>query len=98
MKMWNAETGQDVPPTKRQHLGYGHCVAFSPDSRRIVCGSLGGTLKLWDAETGQETLTLKGHLRDIRTVAFSPDGRRIVSGGRGGTLKVWDASRVAGTP
>ena len=37
-------------------------MAFSPDGRRIVSGSYDDkTLKVWDAETGQETLTLKGH-------------------------------------
>ena len=35
-------------------------VAFSPDGRRIVSGSYDETLKVWDALTGQETLTLNG--------------------------------------
>ena len=66
-------------------------MAFSPDGRRIVSGSEDQTLKVWDAETGQETLTLKGHTGSVYSVAFSPDGRRIVSGSQDGTLKVWDA-------
>ena len=36
-------------------------VAFSPDGKRIVSGSGDKTLKVWDAASGQETLTLKGH-------------------------------------
>ena len=36
-------------------------------------------LKVWDAATGEETLTLKGHTASVDSVAFSPDGRRIVS-------------------
>ena len=55
-------------------------VAFSPDGKRIVSGSGDRTVKVWDATTGQETLTLKGHTRTVRSVAFSPDGKRIVSG------------------
>jgi WD40 repeat protein len=50
-------------------------------------------VKVWDAQTGQETLTLKGHSGSVRSVSFSPDGKRIVSGGgyRDNTVKVWDA-------
>ena len=67
-------------------------MAFSPDGRRIVSGSDDKTVKVWDAATGQETLTLKGHTGEVHSVAFSPDGRRIVSGSYDGTVKVWDAS------
>ena len=35
------------------------------------------TVKVWDATTGQELLTLKGHTGAVSSVAFSPDGKRI---------------------
>ena len=41
------------------------------------------TVKVWDAATGQETLTLKGHTDDVMSVAFSPDGRRLASASGG---------------
>jgi WD40 repeat protein len=49
-------------------------VAFSPDGTRIFTGS-GDQAKLWDAQSGQEVLTLKGHANFglVRSVAFSPD-------------------------
>ena len=47
---------------------YGHTysvnsVSFSPDGTRIASGSSGSddTIKLWDAATGEEITTLKGH-------------------------------------
>jgi WD40 repeat protein len=55
-------------------------VAFSPDGKRIVGGSLDKTLRLWDAETGTAISTLSGHTNGVLSVAFSPDGKRIVSG------------------
>ncbi|HXG09600.1 MAG TPA: hypothetical protein VNK04_07405, partial [Gemmataceae bacterium] len=72
-------------------------VAFSADGRRIVSGSDDQTVKVWDAERGQQLLTLQGHkggvLGGVTSVAISADGRRIASGSEDGTVKVWDAER-----
>ena len=66
--------------TLKGHTDVVTSVAFSPDGRRIVSGSFDSTVKVWDASSGQEILTLKGP-GSVDSVAFSPDGRRIVSGG-----------------
>ena len=60
--------------------------------RRIVSGSKDNTLKVWDATSGQETLTLNGHTDAVSSVAFSPDGKRIVSGSFDRMLKLSDAT------
>jgi ABC-type transport system involved in cytochrome bd biosynthesis fused ATPase/permease subunit len=54
-------------------------VGFSPNGKRIVSGG-SKTVRVWDAATGKESLTLKGHRGAVMSVAFSPDGKRIVSG------------------
>jgi hypothetical protein len=68
-----------------------YSVAFSPDGTRIVTGSYDHTAKVWDAQGGEELLTLKGHSDRADSVAFSPDGRRIVTGSTDRTARVWDA-------
>ena len=55
-------------------------------------------MKVWDAASGQETLTLKGHTDWVSSVAFSPDGKRLVSGSHDKTLKVWDAPAEMALP
>jgi len=47
-------------------------------------------VKVWDAQNGDELLSLKGHTGTVTCVAFSPDGARIVTGSEDTTLKVWD--------
>ena len=59
-------------------------MAFSPDGKRLASAGQDETVKVWDAGTGQEILTLKGHTEHVTSVAFSPDGKRLASAGRMG--------------
>ena len=68
-------------------------VSFSPDGKRLASASNDQTVKVWDAATGQESLTLKGHTGAVVSVAFSPDGQRLASASFDQTIKVWDARR-----
>ena len=64
-------------------------VAFSPDGKTIVTGSLDGTIKLWNLQ-GEVIESLKGHRNGVNSVAFSPDGDNIASVGNDGTVKLWN--------
>ena len=57
-----------------------------------MTGSDDQTAKVWEAASGKELLTLKGHSGQIWSVAFSPDGQRIVTGSEDNTAKVWEAA------
>jgi hypothetical protein len=76
--------------TLKGHTDSINVVAFSPDGKRIVTGSLDKTAKVWDAGTGQEILSLNGNTSYLTSIAFSPDGKHIVTGCFQ-TAKVWDA-------
>src|SRR5207244_413766 len=79
--------------TFRGHTHYVASVGWSPDGKRILSGSEDRTLKVCDADKGQELLSLKGHTFFVNSVAWSPDGKRILSGCEDTTLKVWDADK-----
>ncbi|MHC4518612.1 MAG: WD40 repeat domain-containing serine/threonine protein kinase, partial [Planctomycetota bacterium] len=64
---------------------------FSADGQRIATGSSDTTARVWDASSGKELLTLKGHSSVLWSVGFSPDDQRIVTASDDGTAKVWQA-------
>ena len=63
---------------------------FSPDGLHIASASIDKTIKVWDASTGQEFLTLKGHSNIVKSVVFSPDSQRLASASFDQTVKIWD--------
>jgi WD40 repeat protein len=76
-------------------------VAFSPAERgkRLATGSLDGTAKVLDIESGEALVTFSGHIHpegtaqtnSVWSVAFSPDGKRVATGGFD-AVRVWDAA------
>ena len=73
------------------HSGYVTAVAWSPDGHHILTASNDGTARIWDATTGDNTLTLT-HTNSLSVVAWSPDGHHILTGSEDGTVRIWDAA------
>jgi WD40 repeat protein len=92
-RIWDVATGDQITSFRRSkalgsHLG----VAFSPDGQ-LVASPIGGsrqTVKVWNANTGKEVMTLDANEFSPTKVAFSPDGKFIASGGSGPNIKVWE--------
>jgi WD40 repeat protein/serine/threonine protein kinase len=81
-------------PTLKGHTGVVHSVAYSPDGKRLASAGgvvAGGELKVWDAQTGRELLSLPELNGKLWSVAFSPDGKWLAGSSTDGTIKVWDA-------
>jgi WD40 repeat protein/serine/threonine protein kinase len=64
-------------------------VAFAPDSQRFVAADV-GSVRVWDADSGQSASPEIRFPGGLYAVAFSPDGRRVVTA-LGKTVQVWDA-------
>ena len=47
---------------------------------------------IWDAVSGREIRSMKGHTSQLRAISWSPNGRRIASGGYDRFVKIWDVT------
>ena len=63
---------------------------MAPDGSWLATGSNDGTVRIWDAATGQERATLTGHTGRVKAVAVAPDGSWLASGSDDGTVRIWD--------
>ncbi len=89
VKIWETSTGREVR-TLRGHTNWVYSVAFSPDGKYALTGSIDNTAILWDAATGQQVYTIRGHSSAVRSVAFSPNGKYILTGSSDRTVRLWD--------
>ena len=46
-------------------------LAFSPDGRQLLTGSLDNSMRFWDVESGKEVRRFEGHTYWVLSVAFS---------------------------
>ncbi len=51
-----------------------------------------GEVRVWDATTCQEVITLEGDPKYVQAVAISADGKTVVSAGKEAGAKVWDVA------
>ena len=84
---------QDDPSIIRSisaHQGAARWVRVSPDGTRLATCGNDLLVKLWNIETGEQELELKGHERHVYGVDFHPDGEHLVSQDLMGVILVWD--------
>ena len=96
IRLWDTETDKTldishVDPNDIYNASLddtSEALAFSPDGKKLVNGTWGGDVHLWNSETGEALNTFlraepqEGHHgRDtIRALAFSPDGTMLAVG------------------
>lgn len=94
INLWNV----DNPEKLRTILGHKNTVTaltFSPDGESkysgcLASGSLDGTIRFWNPDTGEEITTFAtGHSKWIKSIAFSDNGSALVSANMTGNVNVW---------
>jgi len=77
--------------TLKGHKGWVTSVSFSPDGQRVASGGIDGTIKIWNAKTGDLVCTFAGR-NWVNGVAFNPDGTLVACARNDGAVELWDAS------
>lgn len=67
-------------------------VAWSPDGRRVACGSMDGTICVFDVDRAKFLHHLEGHFMPVRSLVYSPmDPRVLFSASDDAHVHMYDA-------
>jgi WD repeat-containing protein 48 len=72
------------------HTDWVNDIMLCLEGKYIFSASSDATLKLWDAQTGQCTATLRTHKDYIKALAYSPVTNMVVSAGLEHSIFMWD--------
>jgi WD40 repeat protein/transcriptional regulator with XRE-family HTH domain len=91
--VWQLGLGDDSAITNQEILNIPGTayVKFSPDGQRLAAVSR-NDIKVWDAFTGRELLTLFGHTDWVMGLDISPDSKQLASTSLDGAVKIWSLS------
>jgi WD40 repeat protein/serine/threonine protein kinase len=87
VRNWDATTGRRQLVPKGPVSGIIQ-VVFSPSGKQVAAAGSDGKVRIWDAATGAEVLTVDGHF----SLSFSADGKWLATGSPDGPVRLWDAA------
>jgi RNA polymerase sigma factor (sigma-70 family) len=67
-------------------------VVFSPDGRALASVAQDGTMRVWDAVTGEERRHFQNGSAGFWSVAYSPDGKFLASGEGNNAVRIWEVA------
>lgn len=48
------------------------CVAYSPDGKRLACGTMDGSVFIFDVAANKLLGNVEGHYKPVRSLTFTP--------------------------
>ena len=97
IQVWDVASGENILTIRPEFLRFVRDVEFSPDGATIAATTWtpaqGGTVRIYDAEAGDELSRLFAHRTTISNLEFSPDGSMLATASADGTVKIWDIAK-----
>ena len=101
VQFWDTSSGKPLRTFQGDEYN-NHAVAFSPDGTRIAAASgrtaalagqnFGGSIRVWDAASGNELVAFKLDPEPVMSLAFAPDGKRLLVG-YGTYVGLWNVAK-----
>ncbi len=85
--VWDAVSGDQLETLPGPAVV--NALAYGSDGSQVATAGVDGVVRLWDPDTGEQDLELRGHGTNVQAVVFSPDGTRLASVGNDGLVRVW---------
>ncbi|GAA4474298.1 TIR domain-containing protein [Phytohabitans houttuyneae] len=98
IQLWDTSTGKAIGGPLVAGGKEIMAVDFSADGSRILAGTRGGQIQLWDVANRRLSASWQGHRGMVRAVRFSPDGAHVATAGQDGRATVWNASDLRARP
>lgn len=90
VNIYNSENGSLILSVDAKFTSSFESGAFNLVGNRLLTVS-GGSVRIWDIQTGKKLEILNGHKDGINTVSFNKNGDYVVSASKDGTAKIWNA-------
>lgn len=69
------------------------CLAFSPDGSKLLSGTWGSTIEVWDVNSGRHERSMEGHNATVWGLQFKPDDPDVLAScSSDGTVRFWSLS------
>jgi len=98
LKIWDAKTGNLLSTIKHDDKVWS--LAWTSDQKKLITGSRGGSIRIFDTTTWQQIAILKGHTDDVLSLSLFQNDRLLASGSYDKTARLWnlDTNLPVGPP
>jgi len=88
-RVYNSRTGELITELE-QSTDRPTTVGWNPRIDQLMIGDAGGTIWLWNANSGTLEHRLLAHSGSVYSAAFRPDGSALLTSGDDGWARIWD--------
>lgn len=94
VQIWDVASGEHIMTIPPEGPGYYRDVEFSPDGQTVAASTwssaLGGNVRIFDAETGEQVQRIYAHRENIPNIEFAPDGKSLATASTDASIKIWN--------